>query len=217
MTGSFFTMDFLSLFCLTSLISFAGSCQAGLVNVAVIKQSLSGNRTQALWLALGGSLPEALYAFLAVKAGYLVMDNPQLFHWIEWLVVPLFLLAALYYLRPVLPQLAVPGKKEVTSQSSSLGFLKGFLLGMANLQLFPYWLGVFLYINTTFTPPIEEWAFIAGTSTGAFGLLCLLIELAHRQRSRIYRWFNKQQLDRIVGGLFLLLALGKLISLLLSL
>jgi len=50
------------IFLLTAFISALGSLQLGPVNGSVLRLSLNGRFRDARWLALGGSLPEFLYA-----------------------------------------------------------------------------------------------------------------------------------------------------------
>ncbi|MBT8326680.1 MAG: LysE family transporter, partial [Bacteroidia bacterium] len=48
------------------VLSFWGSLQLGLVNVAVIETAISKGRKPAIWLAIGGVLPEIPYTLIAI-------------------------------------------------------------------------------------------------------------------------------------------------------
>lgn len=61
-------MDALLALLIATVASFIGSLQAGLVNTAVLADTLRYGRTTARRTALGGAVPEILYAGLAFLA-----------------------------------------------------------------------------------------------------------------------------------------------------
>ena len=59
-------MDFI-IFSLVALISFAASIHIGAVNLAVVQATLNRNLSAGILVAVGGSIPEFIYSFLALK------------------------------------------------------------------------------------------------------------------------------------------------------
>jgi threonine/homoserine/homoserine lactone efflux protein len=202
MTALAFSLVFLC----TACISFVGSLQAGLVNVSVVRTALVRNRRAALWLAAGGSLPELLYATLAVFIGHRLAAYPALFQRLE--VAAGFVLAAagVWY---VATARRPPAR---LSQKTLLSFWQGFGLGMANPQLLPFWLGIFVFLNPAFALE-NDWlrgAFVTGAAGGAFLLLAGLAVFADRHRDKILTWFGSRAVQAAVGWLLLGLGIWKL-------
>jgi threonine/homoserine/homoserine lactone efflux protein len=198
------------IFFFTAAVSFAGSLQAGLVNVSVVRTALTRNRQTALWLAAGGSLPEMLYAWLAVLAGNLVLMYPGVFLWADRLAGFVFLGLGILYLRR-------PSKVVNTGEiSSGSAFWQGLGLGLVNPQLFVFWLGVFVYLNTLVMLD-SRWllgAFVAGTAFGAFVLLGGLAYLAHRFRDKLLSETGTARIQKITGGVLILTGFWKTVMLL---
>lgn len=188
-------MTALLVFIVIAAISFAGSIHIGPVNLAVIKVSLKNDFRSALYVSIGGSLPELIYAAIAVMLfGYLNM-HPGIISFLDKLVAPFFIITGIgYFISPV----NTNKKRKRTARP----LLNGFLAGMFNPQLLPFWLGVLLYIKDYF--PIntfsEKIAFITGTATGAFLLLYLYAFLALRYRHIINTMISSTMADRLIGS-----------------
>ena len=60
-------MDALFLFVIATVASFIGSLQAGLVYTAVLAHTIQRGRDAGRRMAIGGALPELLYAALAFQ------------------------------------------------------------------------------------------------------------------------------------------------------
>ena len=197
---------FLLVFICTAFVSFVGSLQAGLVNVSVVRTALVRNRRAALWLAAGGSLPELLYAALAVSVGHKLVAYPAVSQHLDVAVGCVLAAAGIWH---VATAKNIPAKLP---QKTLLSFWQGFGLGMANPQLLPFWLGVFVFLNTTFALD-SDWlrgAFVTGAACGAFLLLAGLAFFADRHRNTILAWFGNRALQAAVGWLLLGLGIWKL-------
>lgn len=195
-------------FLLTTLISFWGSLQLGPVNVCVIQTAITRSRNQALMIAIGGSIPELFYASLAVWGANVIDRYPFFLEVFGWLVVLMLLGLGIYYFIK---------KTTVTQPVSSRGsgFAKGLLLASFNPQLLPFWLGVLVFLKNyidfesgSLVSPY--FAFVLGTAFGAFLLLSLFIKLAIRYRDKLMKILG-HKLDKVVGSLFILLALIELV------
>jgi len=213
-------MQILLVFLFSTAVSFVGSLQVGIVNISVVRAVLTRNLPSARWLAMGGSLPELVYASLAMVAGGSVLRYPQLVSALDYLLVPVFLSVGIFFLwkRPQ-PLGSSPEKSifgDVPNRRHELktrrAFWEGFGLAMLNPQLLPFWFGVYLYAHRTLFPldkPALRLAFVAGTASGALLLSLLLAYATHRHHERIYRRLGRYNLNAITGWLLVGLAAWK--------
>jgi threonine/homoserine/homoserine lactone efflux protein len=189
-------LSFLFFICLVSAV---GSLQPGLVNVAVVQAGVHRGLATARWLALGGSLPELLYAGLAWQIhrgveGWLA-DWAYLTPALPWLAAVALTLGGLYYLRqaslparPPQPQGGATGLKALA---------QGFVLALQNVQLVVFWLFVLAYLPqwpwllspAQLASPWFPWLFVLGSGLGAFAFLAGLAWLAARWGQRLGRSF----------------------------
>ena len=134
-------MSVFVVFMLTVLISFAGSIHPGPVNLMVIRNALQKDFKSALYVGLGGSLPECLYALIAVSGLTYLRDRPEILHALNSLVIPFFILLAVYYF--------LPRKKRPVSRPHSVhrSVAHGILLALFNPQLLPFWFASLLFID----------------------------------------------------------------------
>ncbi len=128
-------MNEVFVFLLMALLSFVGSIQPGPVNLGVVYYALHNKLKQAIYLSIGGSLPEVVYCFIAFQFhAWLQSKLPQLTQVLFWFN-PLLILLGIYLLL----------KKDSGAtpvETTRYGFGKGLLLGMLNPQLLLFWLGM---------------------------------------------------------------------------
>ena len=196
-------------FIVVAVISFFGSVQAGPVNMMVIKTTLSKNRRSGFYLSLGGCIPEMIYSSLAIFAG-MAIEKDTTFMWLaQWATVIFFLIFGIY-------NIFFQSDKEIQVKgNTTIGndFLKGFVLGILNPQLLIFWLGIFIYLNHNWIYLADfnsRFAFILGTSFGAFALLFLLNILADKLKEKIYSKFKLSGFNKLLGYFFIVLALAKI-------
>ncbi|MDH4472577.1 MAG: LysE family transporter [Fluviicola sp.] len=199
------------IFLLTALISFAGSIQVGPVNYFVIETSLRQNKTAAIMVAAGGSIPEFIYSVLAITIGITLQQTPAFFLAFKWITIVLLTALGIYYF------IKKVAKHTLPTISKKGSFLKGFTLGLLNPQLLPFWLVVYTSFFTStglsITSFPQQLAFILGTGVGAFGLHVCLIYLVQANRERLEKWMVFPYFNRFLGAFFLLLALLQIVSL----
>jgi hypothetical protein len=161
----------LVVFLIASVLSFVGSLQAGLVNTAVIGYSLRPgpfSRRLGIACALGGALPELLYAAIALKASPVAVYLSTVLLWgvlilkLVGLAVTLGLAVAagVYALvlshRPIAVDSpsasdvysAVNKPKSSYPTGTVRAALTGFSLGLANPQLLVFWFGMAVWLQT---------------------------------------------------------------------
>lgn len=176
-------MDALLLFLIAAGASFVGSLQAGLVNTAVLAHTIQRGAEAGRRMAMGGALPELLYAGVAFQFAALVLDWLGLSQaGIGMLVGVILILIGLYFILLFKPMFAVD---EVRLKAS--GVRKGLVLGLLNPQLLLFWCGVKLMI-TAFGVGGDGWIDLIAFSVGAFvGALILLMQLVRLGRRAVER------------------------------
>jgi threonine/homoserine/homoserine lactone efflux protein len=203
-------MDFI-LFFLVALISFAGSIHIGAVNLAVVQTTLNRNLSAGILVAIGGSIPEFIYSFLALKGLIFVEKNQAILEVLNFLIIPVFLVMGLSNLfQKEVKTLENNNKIKV----KNLDFIRGFSLGMLNPQLLPFWFFILIYLSKSFTINnlSTKYAFVLGTGIGAFAILFVFAHLAHRFNGDIKKLLQKYSVNRIMGYLFISLALMQIIK-----
>lgn len=190
---------------MTVLLSFWGSLQLGLVNVKVIQTALMHGMRKAQVVAIGGSLPEIIYAGLALLAAEEIHQHENLIRLFGYLLIPVFLGLGIYYLtlKP----------KPINIDDRPAGFVTGFLLGMVNPQLILYWTFMFLYIRQWI--PIEgtgqKLLMAFGAAAGAFLALYAFAAISvHKREFILTKSGNK--IEKLIGLLFIVLALWEIAS-----
>lgn len=198
----------LLLFGVTLVVSFAGSLQLGPANLAVIHSSLTEGPAASRRTALGGALPELLYAGLAA---YTVISLQDALEWpfSSWVINTILLGIGIYWLlqdkRPVEPKASLP----VATHRAAL--LRGLVAGLLNPQLYPFWVlilaGYRNYPLLSVQTPAESIGFATGAAAGALGLLSLVAWLTDRYRENIAQKLTGWPIQRILGGLLVILAI----------
>jgi len=195
-------VDALLIFFITTAASVIGSLQAGIVNTAVLAHTVKRGPEAGRRMALGGSIPEFIYAGIAFHfASWLLGVMGIDAHGVALLVGSILILLGLYFaflFKPVFDLDQVNVK--------ATGVRKGFLLGMLNPQLIIFWSGVRLMLDTlgiTRFGWIETIAFGLGAFTGALVLLLQLVRLGRRALEK-WRPSTLLLLFRVVGGALVL-------------
>ncbi|WP_238804036.1 LysE family translocator [Emticicia aquatica] len=193
------------IFLLVALISFAGSLQIGAVNLAVVQTTLNRNLSAGILVAIGGSIPEFIYSFLALKGLFFLQNNQLIINVLNWLIIPVFLLMGLMNLFQNETKIVDTNKASVIK---NIDFIKGLSLGMLNPQLLPFWFFILVYLSKYFVinSLSEKYAFILGTGIGAFALLFLFAYLSHYYNERIKKLLRCYSVNRIMGYFFISLA-----------
>ena len=136
-------MNTFSIFLITGFISFLGSIQLGAVNLAVIKTTLDKGLKSAIFIAIGGVLPEFIYSWIALNAAEMSFLKQKI-DLLQWLVVPIFIGIGIFnILRKIQTNVSPKPNKRNANE-----IMYGFLLALFNFQLLPFWLSIILFFNS---------------------------------------------------------------------
>jgi threonine/homoserine/homoserine lactone efflux protein len=209
-------MEPIIIFFVTCIVSFVGSLQVGPVNLFVLNTSIHHKRA-ALWIAIGGCIPEFVYSALAVYTGDYLTKNATLFLVLKLvMIVLLLILAVLYFLKKV-DKITEIETLETTPKAIH-SFFKGLTLGILNPQLLPFWLFISVYYDSflllKLTSNIHKFAYIMGAAFGAFFLLLLIITFIDKYKSELVHYLNNSYYYKILSLVFLAIAAQQLVSIL---
>jgi threonine/homoserine/homoserine lactone efflux protein len=199
------------LFFIVAAISFVGSIQIGAVNMAVVQTTLNRNLSAGILVAIGGSIPEFIYSFLALRGLFFIQKNQATLDFLNILIIPVFIVIGLFYLfnkeSETVSNKSLNGDKKVN-------FFKGFSLGMLNPQLLPFWFFILVYLDKYFiiNDLSAKYAFVLGTGIGALGILLLFAFTANRFDKQIKNFLRRFSMNIIMGAIFIILALIQIIK-----
>jgi threonine/homoserine/homoserine lactone efflux protein len=165
-------MQLLIVFLISFIVSFLGSMQPGPVNLAVLAASIQKEFRNAFFIAIGGSLPEFIFCFLALKAAKLFLSMQDFYFYFQIVLIVIFLAASLY--------LWFSKENATLKVTKQNGFLLGTLLASLNPQLILFWIMVVTYIHVNtelnlFLNLFTMTVFSLGSLFGAFFMHASLI------------------------------------------
>jgi threonine/homoserine/homoserine lactone efflux protein len=195
-------------------VSFLGSVQLGFVNVQVILTAINHGFYKGSIVALGGSIPELFYCFLAFAIQEKIENSPFISTTIPIVSIPLLAGWGFYlYFKPP----AKIHKPENRFRKYGL-FSSGMFLGFLNPILLAFWI---FYIqaaktwNLNLHLKLNKLAFILGASFGAFCILLIFAFLGHFFRNHIIKFLG-DNIRKIAGILLILMAFIQAIKLIYS-
>lgn len=205
-------IQFIFFFLLATVISFVGSLQVGPVNLGVMHASINKGYKPALWMGLGGSLPELIYSAGAFWFSDILQNYPQLIKGVNFIVTPALILIGIYLLvKKTTFRKPVEGNKKLT-----FPFLTGFILGSLNPMLLPFWVLIIEYLKNVglnvHDQSVYEYGFIVGTAFGAFLLQYVIATLIRRQKEKFEKKFMRYA-NPVIGVIIILVGLVQLIKL----
>ena len=190
----------LAILSLTALISFMGSIHPGPVNLAVVNATLSHNFKTGVWVAISGTLPEIIYTLIALQSQGFLAKHQSVFQTLEVAIIPFFLVIGVYSFikTPVQRNAAIRSTQPVEA-------LKGFLSGLLNPQLLPFWVVFLIYLHSHFSLDTfgAKFSFVFGAALGAFLILVLFAYLAERYQTTLYRFLHRYPMNKFIGLFFI--------------
>ena len=218
-------MDALIAFAVATIVSFWGSLQLGLVNVAVIETTLVRGGKNGLMLAIGGVLPEIPYTLLAIYGAEYIGDFESSKDTIAAIIGSVLIAIGLFYFFKKAKARDI--QLETPKYAKTGAFAKGFGLALLNPQLIFFWSGILILLETGSLNIFKEkeklidfsasgwispkWSFAIGAAFGALLILSVYIYLARRFRDKIPESLNAK-LNKLVGLFFIGLGLFSILK-----
>jgi len=201
-------MNIILYFFMALILSFMGSLPIGLITLTITQKTIEKGMRAGLLIALGASIMEFGYTFLALISLDLFTKNMEFGSYIKIMAITLFVALGIYYF------FKKPSTKlKPNSTYDYFDFLRGFMVGLMNILIFPFWIfvGVWLVSNgIEFNDPFYVFIFSVGATIGAFLAFLGYIwgsKLIEKKIVTINQYTNK-----IVGVLFFGLGLFQVIQ-----
>jgi len=189
-------------FFLAFVSSFIGSIPPATINLLAVQLGFEDKFRIAVRLAIGASIIEYFYAWIAVKFEAVIVSMPVVAN-------NFLLITAVVMLTLGTATLRSANKPSTLSKSfSDSGFRRGIILGILNPLAMPYWIGWTAslesqhWIDLSTTPLLHS--YLLGVLVG--GLL-LLISVAYLSKKLISRFQHSVLLRKIPGIAMLVLGL----------
>lgn len=206
------------LFVVTFIVSFVASAQPGVTNLTVVRATLHQSRKSGFWTALGGCLPEMLYAGAVAYGSQWFLQSPDVQRILRIVAVPaLLLLGILALVRSRRAQQVAVEAVQPVSTTTQKSFFQGLTVALLNPQLPLFWFFVLMYYSNypwlQITTLAEQVAFALGAALGAFTILNLYVLFIHRRREKLSQYLQPHRFDLIMGCGLIGLALWRAVSL----
>lgn len=201
-------MNLVTYFIIALILSFLGSLPIGLISLSIVQRTLEKGRQAGLMIALGATIMEFVYTYLALISLDLFAENNEIGNYIKIIATFVFFILAFYYLlKKNAPKI------QASTSYDYFDFLRGFIVGMMNLLIVPFWIFLGIWLKTygyTFVQQDELIFFSLGAALGALLAFILYVwgsEMVMKKTDSINQYTNK-----IVGFIFLGLGIFQLVS-----
>jgi threonine/homoserine/homoserine lactone efflux protein len=203
------------LFITTLCISYIATIPPGPLSVFSIHTTLQKGIKTALWVCFGGVICETIYAFLAIEGIKIFERFPEIAYWVQRIIIVLIFFIGIF----TFIQKSKPIEEEkVNINTRLISFIKGFSLSLFNPALIAFWIIVLLnyknYKPLTINDLYDKIGFILGAGSGTFLLVLTYILIADKKKKLIFRYLNGDKLNKIVGCIFIGLAIWQTLNLL---
>jgi len=193
------------------VISALGTIPIGLITLTIAQKTIEKGKSAGWLVALGASIMEFTYTFVALcSLDFLSLEN-EWKRYAQMITIVIFLLLGVFYLRKPAPP---PISTSEVNTNQRLDFILGIGIGTMNFLILPFWLVVGLWLEGqgfNFENKACILWFSIGATIGALLIFIAYIEGSHfilKKSDKITAYANK-----VIGGLFLSLALFQLIQL----
>ncbi len=153
-------------------VSFAGSIPPGSINISVMQMSVQNHRRAALFLALGASVVEFLYAGITVSFYQYLSENDNFNKYFLSISGGFLIILGIIN---ILSKTSFSNYRERRKVRGRAGLTKGIVLGLLNPMTLPFWLAVTSYLMTHNWISLTGnyfWSYTTGLTVGTFSLLC---------------------------------------------
>jgi len=202
-------MDIVYYLVASVVISFLGTLPIGLITLTIAQRTITQGKNAGMKVALGATIMEFVYTFIAVKALDFFNENVQLNQSIKIASAILFLMVGLYLL------FKKPKKEiEIKGKESYKNFIAGLIVGTMNFLIVPFWIFFGLLLESygmVFENYSKLVVFSIGSALGAllgFILYIWFSALIKEKLTAVTKYTNK-----IFGILFLILSLVQFLQL----
>lgn len=159
-------MNIILYFIIALVLSFLGSLPIGLITLTITQKTIQNGRHSGLMIALGATVMEFVYTFIALLSLDFLTKNTAIGTYIKIFAIVVFLGMGIYYLLKKSNE-----KLKAAGEYNYFDFIRGFIVGMMNMLIVPFWifLGIWLESNgILFENKSIIFIFSIGAAIGAF-------------------------------------------------
>ncbi len=159
-------MHLIFYFLVALILSFLGSLPIGLITLTITQKTIEKGMRAGLLIALGASVMEFGYTYLALMSLELFTENLAFESSIKIVAITVFMILAIYY------YFKKPSSNlQPSSTYDYFDFFRGVVVGLMNVLILPFWifLGIWLVSNgMDFNSQPYLLIFSFGATIGAF-------------------------------------------------
>lgn len=196
-------MSLILLFLLALLISAVGTLPPGLITLTIVQTTVQQGKKAGMLNALGATIPEFLYTYLALIGAEMLFQDAALNYYIQVASVVVFLVLALWF------WLTKPN--DLTSPSTVIAsrrkfFLRGVVAGFFNFLIVPFWLFIIVWLQANDLVVEGQPAILLFSLGAALGALFVFVLYAEAG-SWLLRKITavRQHINKAIGLFFFLL------------
>ena len=197
-----------SYFFIAFFLSALGSTPIGMITLKVTEKTIHDGFRSGVMVALGATVIEFLYTYIALSSTDFFLDNVNINSTINLIAMVVFFGLGFYHI--------FKKSKVVLNHSGeykTFDFFKGLILASMNMLIIPFWIFLVIWLKNygvELSTNFEQLIFSAGAAFGALIIFLLYVRLGKFIATRIQKvafYTNK-----LVGSLFLMLGIYQLIQ-----
>jgi threonine/homoserine/homoserine lactone efflux protein len=193
------------------IVSFIGSIPLGSINLSTLQISLEKTARAAFIFALGATIVELVYSFIAIQFSAYLLQNKSLETYIQLVAIPAFIGLSIHSFMKKEKEKNQGVQTHVNDQGY---FWKGVLIGLINPLQIPFWVAYGTYMLTNDWIKNDNFLlnfFVLGIVTGTYLLLSFVIVLSKKLENRLN--LGRFNMNKAIGGVFLALAIYQMVKL----
>ncbi|MFM2306664.1 MAG: hypothetical protein RLZZ367_1333 [Bacteroidota bacterium] len=187
------------------VLGFVGYLPPGNINLTVVQLRVSEHRTSWWWFILFAAAMEFVYCFGCMWGIQMLLKQQQLSHILNWSAVAIFLALGLFSIL----------HNSTDNNSTSVEIKRGILVAIINPLQIPFWMVWGVYAMKDGWLGNDALSIVLFSIACAIGTIAVLTMYAEVGRKLVEKLnLNKVLLNRIIGVLFISLAVYQTVKIL---
>ena len=193
------------------IMGYLGLISPGMLNMTVLKISLTTSKNSAVKFAFGAAIVVFVQAGIALLFADYLVKNPEIIKRLKMVGVFVFFILAIFFF-----YMSRKEFKTNTTNNKTNYIFRGILMSAINMLAIPFYLGLSIYLASIHKIIIKQpfiLLFVIGASIGAFLLFYTYIVFAKIIKSKVS--FIAKNINILLSVLFLFLGIltfAKLLS-----
>ncbi len=201
-------MEVATYFFIALVLSFLGSLPLGLITLTITQRTMEKGRKSGVLLALGATVMEFVYTYIALISLDLFTQNTSIGQYIQYAATLVFFILGFYFLFKKSQDITPPA-----STYNYFDFFRGVVVGAMNMLIVPFWIFLAIWLESQgyfFDRATNIFSFSVGSALGALLAFLGYISLSEWIMGKIKT--IHRYTDTVVGILFLGLGIFQLFN-----